>query len=109
MHLKNPIFGTTYSQTNNVIVRKLPAGETKVVTSATWPKIEGFHVEFRALENDQREKLLTFFRSIAGEEVTLTDSEGSNWRGFITTDPQIKRERDNCMYYTEFTFEGMKV
>lgn len=108
MHFKNPIFGNSYNQDTNIIVRKLSSGEVRVVSDTNWPNIKNMHVEFRGLDLDSRDELMNYYRAIAGNEITLTDHEGIVWTGFIIDEPVIRREADNCMYFTSFTFQGTK-
>ncbi len=110
MFLKNPRFGNSFKLDTGIIVHDLLDDDTQIFKPSDRPAVEGFTVSFEALTDAEKDRLILFFRSSAGELIDLTDHEGTDWQGMITDREIIFNEVGRtCAWETSFTFEGKRV
>ena len=74
-----------------------------------WPVIEKFKVLYEAMSQAAKDAFVTTLLSWMGDEVNLTDWEGTTWIGTISSDIEISQpRRGGCGYNVTFEFEGIK-
>jgi hypothetical protein len=108
MTLKNPKFGNTFTLNTGVTIKRSLDGQ--LIVDAHKNILEAYNVSFEALTQVERDSLIDFFISTAGEEIQMQDHEGFNWLGIITTEqPTFRTDGRTCKYSTELSFEGRRV
>jgi hypothetical protein len=109
MLLRSPEFGNTFTLDTNAIVTKSMDGNTVFIYDPSWPKIDRFKIQFKALSRQQIDTLIQFFIGTAGQEILYTDHEDRDWLGMVITEsPTVRQYGRGCQWETEFEFEGVR-
>lgn len=107
--LRSPEFGNTWRMVPNSILHRNLSGELLPGRIPEKPIPEGFSVTIKALNYDQLERFKAFMIATAGQEISMTDFEGRDWVGVITS-PQLEITKyalaKDCVYQIKFDFEG---
>ncbi len=90
----------------NRINRETRGGYLTVFADPNWPQKQTLAVTFVGLSKTDIDNLQDFFIDYIGKEINLTDWEGREWIGIITTpnEPAIQNGTDN--WNITFEFEG---
>ena len=108
MELRNPIFGNRIILNQNSNAKRTLDGDL-IINSSNFPIFDGFNVTIKALDSARRDELITYFKAIAGQQITLIDQDTKTWQGFITTDPELICEGNGCLYTLNFGFDGILI
>ena len=84
-------------------------GDLIIWRDPVWSITETLKYKFTNLTRNRSQELLSFFRDTIGLSIQLTDSQGVNWNGIITTpEAEVTCTNDNnCgSYDVEFEFQG---
>lgn len=104
--LRSPDFGNSFRLVPNTIQHRTLNGNLRTY-QGNRPTWEGFHVVFSALTRAQLDKFKAYVIASAGQVITLTDHEGRDWLGIISSRQiLISAGKGECNYQAEFEFEG---
>ena len=107
MILTAPSFGNTWNLDFRIVSRRLLGNELKTVVDPNWPIIERLSVLYESLSTLAKNALETDILAGMGNQVVLTDWEGTNWIGTIVGDLTIKEDHRDCGWSVQFDFEGI--
>lgn len=83
--LRNPQFGNKISYNPNRINRKSRGGKVQVFRDNKWPQFTLLTMDISMLNQTQIDAFKSFLAATLGLVVGITDHDGFNWSGIITT------------------------
>ena len=103
--LPNPVLGNIQRVATEGVVRRTAGGDLVGVRDATWPQMKVNVYEFAVLTETEKDDLLAFLESYAGLEIGITDHNGQDLVGVITSpENEIVTVKDSCSYGASFEF-----
>jgi hypothetical protein len=91
------------------ISRETRGGKLSVFADPNWPKINTVVCNFTGLTSNEVYVLQTFIETHLGEEINITDWEGREWIGVITTPNEPATHDGKNKWSVGFEFEGVIV
>jgi len=91
------------------INRETSGGHLIVFSDSTWAKTHSLKVFFIGLLESEAKALQLFIINHLGEDILLTDWEGREWVGIITSPNEAIAHDGNDNWSASFTFEGILV
>jgi len=108
--LRNPKLGDMQRVAAEGIARQTAGGDLVGVRDTDWPQKQTNLYDFEVLDDTEKDELLDFLESYAGLEIGITDHNGQDWTGIITSsENEIVVVKDLCSYSASFEFMGDKV
>jgi hypothetical protein len=93
----------------NRISRETRGGQLTVFADPTWPQVQTVIVTFVGLLKAEVDDLHDFFVSYVGEEIGMSDWEGREWIGVVTTPNEAAVHDGKGNWTITFEFEGVLV
>ena len=105
IQLRDPDFGDTDSIESRRIQRKNRCGDLITFRDSIWPKTETFTFEFSFLKRTDLLTLVEFVKEFLGQEITLTDYNGREYQGIITTPSEQLTQAGRENFTAKFSFQ----
>ena len=93
----------------NRISRETRGGKLTVFADPTWPQVQTVIVTFVGLLKTEIDDLHDFLVSYVGEEIGMSDWEGREWIGVVTTPNEAAVHDGKGNWTITFEFEGVLV
>jgi hypothetical protein len=93
----------------NRISRETRGGQLTIFADPTWPQVQTVIVTFVGLLKTEVDDLHDFFVSYVGEEIGMSDWEGREWIGVVTTPNEAAVHDGKGNWTITFEFEGVLV
>lgn len=103
--LRDPDFGDTDVVEARRIQRKSRGGDLIMFRDPQWPKTETLTFEFSFLSRLVLLQLLEFIKDTLGQDVLLTDYNGREYTGIITTPSEELAQAGRDNYTAKFSFQ----
>jgi hypothetical protein len=93
----------------NRISRETRGGKLTIFADPTWPQVQTVIVTFVGLLKTEVDDLHAFFVTYVGEEIGMSDWEGREWVGIVTTPNEAAVHDGKGNWTITFEFEGVLV
>ena len=104
--LRNPDFGNIQKIDVAKINQRTRGGDLIIYRDPIWPITKTISYTFTNLTQKKVDSLLFFIEATVGQNITLTDFEGTIWTGTITTPSNDIVQPGIDVFTANFDFQG---